>query len=226
MRSVYHAAGEFSVLAVAPSVLAVALWVLAAVLSVAACALPGGGVTPAATSSPVDVSSMAAMPTTWAVPARPSRPSISSRPAVPARAFRASVVRVVDGDTFVAFREGGARLRVRLIGIDAPESVRLGSPVQCFGPESATVLRGLLPRGSPITAAYQGHPHQDRFGRELWDVWQGDGGFLAGRLVQTGAARARAFRPQHRFAAWLERLEASARRARRGLHGACGLWRQ
>ena len=61
---------------------------------------------------------------------------------MPPAALSATVERVVDGDTFIA-RRGGRSLRVRLIGINAPESVKPGSPVECFGPESAQVLLDL-----------------------------------------------------------------------------------
>ena len=43
----------------------------------------------------------------------------------------ASVDRVVDGDTIIV-RVSGRRERVRLIGIDTPESVKPNTPVQCF----------------------------------------------------------------------------------------------
>ncbi|HEY4377671.1 MAG TPA: thermonuclease family protein, partial [Acidimicrobiales bacterium] len=47
-----------------------------------------------------------------------------------------TVVHVVDGDTVdVAF--GGDRERVRLLGIDTPETVKPNTPVQCWGPEAS-----------------------------------------------------------------------------------------
>jgi micrococcal nuclease len=139
---------------------------------------------------------------------------------VPAAAFAAGVERVVDGDTFVA-RRGGQRLRVRLIGVDAPESVRPDAAPECFGRAAAGVLRELLPAGQRVFAAYQGDERRDRFGRELWDVWLPDGRFVQAHLVRRGAARARAYPPQTRYADRLARLEAAARLQRAGLHGAC-----
>ena len=126
---------------------------------------------------------------------------------------------MVDGDTIVA-RKQGKLLRVRLIGIDAPESVRPDAPVECFGPESARALAKLLPPGTRLMAAYQGMPEHDQYGRELWDVWVADR-FLQAELVSHGVARARVYRPQTRYADLLEQLGASARQARAGLFAAC-----
>lgn len=141
-------------------------------------------------------------------------------PRPPGRAFEARVDRVVDGDTFIAVR-AGQRLRVRLIGVDAPESVRPGYPVECWGPEASRVLTRTLPVGSRVRAAYQAGGRQDRYGRELWDVWLADGTFVQARLVRRGAAEAVAYPPQTDHADRLEHVEAGARSRGAGLWGAC-----
>lgn len=141
-------------------------------------------------------------------------------PPVPREAFRATVDRVVDGDTFVARRDGRL-LRVRLIGVDAPESVKPDSPVECFGKESARFMRGLLPAGAAVRAGYEAGGERDQFGRELWDVWLADGRFVQGVLVRAGMADARLYRPQREYAGLLAGLEAEARAAGKGLHRAC-----
>ncbi|MEP6761243.1 MAG: thermonuclease family protein [Sporichthyaceae bacterium] len=138
---------------------------------------------------------------------------------MPSAAFPAAVDRVVDGDTIVARRQGKL-LRVRLIGIDAPESVQPNEPVECFGRESARALGKLLPPGTQLMAAYQGNPEHDQYGRELWDVWV-DGRLLQAELVSRGLARARVYRPQTRYADLLEQLGEDARQARVGLFAAC-----
>jgi micrococcal nuclease len=138
----------------------------------------------------------------------------------PGRAFTARVERVVDGDTFIAVRRG-ERLRVRLIGVDAPESVKPGAPVECWGPESSRLLHRLLPVGAPVKGAYQAGGTVDIYGRDLWDVWLPDGRFLQAVLVRKGGADAVAYRPQVAHAALLARLDAAATAAGRGQHGAC-----
>lgn len=139
-------------------------------------------------------------------------------PGVPAGAFDASVVRVVDGDTFVARRPGGRAVRVRLIGVDTPETVRPGTPVRCFGHEASRYTTALL-AGREVRAAYEPGGHHDRYGRELWDVWLPDGSFLAGLLAAGGYARAYPVRPQVVHARVLAGLAAAARLAGRGLWG-------
>jgi micrococcal nuclease len=146
-------------------------------------------------------------------------PVVPDAPAPPRDAFQATVERVVDGDTFVARRDG-QRLRVRLIGIDAPESVQPDAPVECFGPESARALADLVPPGTRLTAAYQGMPEHDQYGRELWDVWV-DGRFLQAELVSRGSARARVYRPQTQYADLLRQLGEDARRTHAGLFADC-----
>lgn len=53
------------------------------------------------------------------------------------------VERVVDGDTFVV-RQNGRTEKVRLIGVDTPETVDPRRPVQCFGKEASDYAKHLL----------------------------------------------------------------------------------
>lgn len=145
---------------------------------------------------------------------------VSGDPRPPGRAFDARVERVVDGDTLIATR-AGRELRVRLIGVDAPESVRPGWPVECYGLRASAVLTRMLPVGTGIRAAYQGGGRRDRYGRELWDVWRRDETFVTARLVRVGAAEASAYPPQTAHADVLARVERHAREAHAGLWGAC-----
>jgi endonuclease YncB( thermonuclease family) len=70
----------------------------------------------------------------------------------PAPASVALVERVVDGDTVVV-RLDCQSVKVRLIGVDAPESVDPRKPVQRFGHESADFLRRLV-EGKRVRLAY------------------------------------------------------------------------
>jgi len=141
-------------------------------------------------------------------------------PPSPARAFDARVERVVDGDTLIA-TTGGRAVRVRLIGIDAPESVQPDAPVECYGRAASDVLERLLPAATAVRAAYEAGGRRDRFGRDLWDVWLPDGTFVQAELVRVGAAEARAYPPHTEHADRLDRAERRARDADAGLWGAC-----
>ena len=46
------------------------------------------------------------------------------------------VERVVDGDTFLA-KKDGERIKVRMIGMDTPETVKPNTPVQPYGKEAS-----------------------------------------------------------------------------------------
>ena len=61
----------------------------------------------------------------------------------------ARVTRVVDGDT-IRVRMGGRADTVRYIGVDTPETVKPGAPVQCFGP-AASAYNHRLVDGQPVT---------------------------------------------------------------------------
>lgn len=139
---------------------------------------------------------------------------------MPPGSFAASVVRVVDGDTLLATLAGtGNKVRVRLIGVDSPETVKPNTPVACYGEQASAFLRGLLAGGLRLRAAYEPGGRLDRFGRQLWDVWLPDGRFLQAVLVTAGAARAYPYRPQVRYADLLQRIATEARAGRRGLWG-------
>jgi micrococcal nuclease len=130
-----------------------------------------------------------------------------------------SVDRVIDGDTIVA-RVAGDRVRVRLLGVDAPETAIGRGSAECFGVESAEAARDLLPRGARIalrTDPTQGR--EDRFGRLLAEVT------VAGRprtvneaLVAGGSAKV--FRGDGRG-----RLQPALRDAeRRARRDGLGIW--
>lgn len=133
-----------------------------------------------------------------------------------------SVVRVVDGDTLLA-RVDGRRTRVRLLGVDAPESVTPDRPVECFGPRAAAAARRFLPEGARVALATdptQGR--EDRFGRLLAVVTVDGRGVSANeRLVAGGFAEV--FRADGRAAILpaLRAAEREAREARRGIWSAC-----
>ena len=59
----------------------------------------------------------------------------------------ATVTAVVDGDTIDVSIEGRDE-RVRLIGIDTPETKKPDAPIECFGPEASEFTTGLLPIGT------------------------------------------------------------------------------
>lgn len=144
------------------------------------------------------------------------RPWEGGRDEGPAEAV-AVVTRVVDGDTVEA-RIGGEVEDVRYIGVDTPETVKPGAPVQCFGPRASTFNHHLV-EGRRVRLVF-GAERRDTYGRLLAYVYLGRR-FVNASLVRRGLARTLTIPPNDRFAPLLRRLELSAARAGRGLWGAC-----
>lgn len=140
----------------------------------------------------------------------------TSGPGPPREARTALVVRVVDGDTLL-LRIGGRRLRVRLIGVDAPET---WARRDCYGAEAARALRRLVPVGSEVRVIGDREPY-DHFGRRLLHLWTSRGRLVSAALVRAGFARALAIPPDTRYAPLLGAAEADARRSGAGLWRAC-----
>lgn len=131
----------------------------------------------------------------------------------------ATVERVVDGDTLVV-RLGGQQDRVRLIGIDTPETKKPDSPVECFGPEAADRLTALTPPGAEVRML-RDVEERDVYDRLLAYVFLPDGDFVNLRLVTEGFATTLSIEPNTAFAPEFSAAEAAARQARLGLWGAC-----
>jgi micrococcal nuclease len=133
------------------------------------------------------------------------------------RSVFATVVRVVDGDT-VEVSIGGTEDDVRYIGIDTPETVKPGEPVQCFGPQ-ASALNHRLVEGRRVRLVFDAE-RRDVYGRLLAYVYLGRR-FVNAELVRRGFARTLTIVPNDTHAALFARLQRSAGRAGLGLWRAC-----
>lgn len=89
-------------------------------------------------------------------------------------AANATVEYVVDGDTLDAIIDGTEE-RVRLIGIDTPETKKPDTPIECFGPEATEFTEQLLPVGTPIRIE-RDTVGRDDYGRLLGYVYRADDG--------------------------------------------------
>ncbi len=134
----------------------------------------------------------------------------------PPRTAEAVVVRVVDGDTFEA-RIGDGVEDVRLIGVDTPETVKPGEPVQCYGPAASRYAHRTLEGQVRLVFGVE---RRDAYGRLLAYAYV-DHMFVNAALVSRGLARTLSIPPNTRYRALFSRLELDAARAGRGLWGAC-----
>ena len=123
------------------------------------------------------------------------------------------VERVVDGDTIVVEGVG----RVRLIGVDTPETVSPGRPVEFFGREASAFTKRLL-EGRRVRLEYDREP-TDRYGRILAYVHLSNGTFANAEIIRRGYGHAYTRFP-FRYLDRFRQLEREARTAGRGLWGA------
>jgi micrococcal nuclease len=126
------------------------------------------------------------------------------------------VTKVVDGDTFWADDGTSKGLKIRLIGVDAPESRRsFKKKVGYFGKEAKTYLTNLL-SGKSVRLEYDLNP-TDHFGRTLAYVYLEDGTFVNAELVKNGFAMTLTVPPNVKFADEFVKLQEEARENSRGL---------
>ncbi|MFL5846298.1 MAG: thermonuclease family protein [Solirubrobacteraceae bacterium] len=132
----------------------------------------------------------------------------------------ATVVRAVDGDTIVVRLPSGTEERVRYVGIDTPESVKPGTPVQCFA-KAASDANAALVEGRRVRLV-RDVSERDRYGRLLAYVYRDDDDLLVNEeLVRQGYAHATPYPPDVRYESRFRTLEREAREASRGLWKAC-----
>jgi len=209
----------------------VALALVAGALLVAACAAtpvtpagPAVPASPAGTSSPgppAPASVAASGSPGESAPAPGARPSSSIgaglAPTGPTEA--AHVVRVVDGDTIVIDR-GRGQEKLRYIGVDTPETVKPGSPVEWMGPEASAANRALV-EGRDVVLERDVSEY-DRYGRLLRYVWLRDGDawtLVNLALVAAGYAAVVTYPPDVKYVELYLAAQAEAREAGRGLWG-------
>jgi micrococcal nuclease len=133
------------------------------------------------------------------------------------QAVRAHVTRVIDGDT-IEVSIAGRDDEVRYIGIDTPETVKPGTPIQCFGPQASTLNHRLV-EGRAVRLIFDSE-RRDVYGRLLAYVYVGRR-LVNARLVRLGYARTLTIAPNDTHAGLFHRLARAAGQAGRGLWGAC-----
>ena len=130
----------------------------------------------------------------------------------------ATVTRVVDGDTaHVLFR--GRDVTVRFIGVDTPETVAPGQPIECYGPEASHFTTRKL-TGKRIRLEFD-VDRIDPFGRTLAYLWMDDDSLFNETLVRRGFATVATYPPDTRYLQRFEAAQRVAKAAGRGLWGAC-----
>ena len=134
-------------------------------------------------------------------------------------AVNATVIRVVDGDT-VDFDIGGTKERVRLIGIDTPETKKPDAPVQCYGPEASAFTESPLPKGTRVHLERDVEA-RDKYNRLLAYVYLADGTFVNLAIVRGGYAHLLTIPPNVTHADDIVAAARAAEAENAGLWGGC-----
>ena len=128
----------------------------------------------------------------------------------------AKVVAVVDGDTAdVLIRN--QRVRLRMIGMNTPETKDPRTVVQCFGREASAKAQELL---AGKTVALEGDPSQDtrdRYGRLLVYVWLPNGTLFNKEMIRLGYAHEYTYNVPYKYQRAFRAAQREAQQAQRAL---------
>lgn len=129
------------------------------------------------------------------------------------------VGRVIDGDTVELNTQGGP-LKVRLIGVDTPETVHPTRPVEYFGKEASAFTKAFI-EGDTVFVEYD-QERTDRYGRTLAYLYRAsDGKLLNDEIIRQGYGHAYTRYP-FRYMELFREAEAVARLEGKGLWGGSG----
>jgi micrococcal nuclease len=126
------------------------------------------------------------------------------------------VVKVVDGDTMDVNVDGKVE-RLRLIGIDTPETVDPRKPVQCFGKAASDKAKELLTGQSVTLEADPTQGERDKYKRLLRYVFLPDGTSYNLYMISEGYAHEYTYDKPYKDQAEYKQAEIDARNNNRGL---------
>ncbi len=129
-----------------------------------------------------------------------------------------AVTKVVDGDTFWVDDGSEKGKKVRLIGVDTPETLHPQKAPEPYGREASEFTKSLL-EGKKVRLEFD-VDSLDRYGRLLAYVYLENGLFVNAELVRKGYAQVATFPPNVKYADYFLKLQRKARNRK------LGLWRE
>ena len=129
------------------------------------------------------------------------------------------VTKVIDGDTIEI--EGGHK--VRLIGVDTPETVDPRRPVGCYGKEASNEVKRLLEGKQAILESdVEDMDHYKRLLRYVYlPLPDGNQLFVTDYLIREGFGRALNIPPDDKYETQFYEAQNQARMLKKGLWGSC-----
>lgn len=133
------------------------------------------------------------------------------------------VVKIVDGDTIDVDIDGKVE-RLRLIGINTPETVDPRRPVECFGKEASGKAKELLSGEEVELESDPTQDDRDKYGRLLRYVRTKEGFFYNLEIIKQGYAYEYTYDLPYKYQKEFKAAQNEAKNANRGLwaDGACG----
>lgn len=126
------------------------------------------------------------------------------------------VTKVVDGDT-IDVLTGTTTERVRLIGINTPETVDPRKPVECFGREASQKAHEFLENQKVYLEPDETQDERDKYGRLLRYAWRADGVFYNREIIQQGYAYEYTYFIPYKYQAEFRQAQSYARENKLGL---------
>ena len=111
----------------------------------------------------------------------------------------------------------GQKLKIRMIGLDTPETVDPRKPVQCCSREASARAKTILGGQSVYLETDSFQDSVDRFGRTLAYVWTASGRLFNLDMIADGYAFEYTYDLPYRYQADFKTAEGDARTQSRGL---------
>jgi len=130
-----------------------------------------------------------------------------------------SVDRFIDGDT-ISVNMNGRSEKIRMIGVDTPETHKPNTPVQCYGPAASAYTKNIIGNQKVRLQADPMSSNRDKYNRLLRYVYLPDGTNLNAQLISTGNGFYYPYFPFEK-AEEFSKLQENAKNTGKGLWGNC-----
>ncbi|MES3031373.1 MAG: thermonuclease family protein [Patescibacteria group bacterium] len=127
---------------------------------------------------------------------------------------------VLDGDTFEVEVKGVVE-KVRMIGVDTPETVDPRKPPQCFGSEASNETKKLLTDHFVYLEIDPTQYFYDKFGRILAYVKLDEGLFVNRHLLEKGFAREYTYGKAYALSKEFKKIQKESQIKKNGLWAVC-----
>lgn len=128
------------------------------------------------------------------------------------------ITKVVDGDT-IDITKNAEKTRVRLLGINTPETVDPRRAVECFGQEASDYAKSEFLNENVSIETDPSQSTYDKYNRLLAYVYLDGGEMINRKLIAYGYAHEYTYDTPYKYQKEFKALEAFAKNEKRGLWG-------